>query len=210
MDETLLLLLKKNAHLAPLRITTSEIGKMLGMSQQNASRKIRILEESGLAARTREGISLTKKGMEEAYGFYSELKGVFERETVSISGTIIPGLGEGKYYMSFPEYRKQMREKLGFEPYAGTLNIKLSPSEAAKKSNFLKNSGPIIIGGFKKRGRTFGNLFAYPCKIGKFDCVLVVPLRTHHPAEVIEIVSPANLKRALGKNDGDEVKIEFQ
>ncbi len=41
-------------------------------------------------------------------------------------------------------------------------------------------------------------------------CALVVPLRTHHPAEVIEIISSANLKKALGKNDRDEVKIEFQ
>ncbi len=209
MDELIFFLLKKRAHLQPVRITTCELGKILGMSQQNASKKLLDFEKGGTVERTKQGVFVTKKGVEGAYAAYSELKNVFEKEAVEIAGTVISGLGEGKYYMSFPEYKKQIREKLGFQPHEGTLNMKLPPAENDKKANFLKNSEPVIIKGFRKGERTFGDLFAYPCAIGKAKCALIIPLRTHHPSEIVEIISPSNLKKTLGKKDGDEIKIEF-
>lgn len=210
MDEMLLLLLKKRAHLQPVRITTSELGRMLGMSQQNSSRRLSQLEKSGLVERSKNGVSITKKGFGAAHSLYEELNAALEKRKSEISGKIISGLGEGKYYMSFPEYKKQIKEKLGFGPYEGTLNVKLSGEEATKKAHFLKNSEPVIIKGFRKGERTFGDLFSYPCKIEKIDCALVVPLRTHHPSDIIEIVASVNLKKALVKKDDDEVRIELQ
>ncbi len=209
MDELVLLLLKKGAHLKPVRITTSEIGRMLGMSQQNASRRLLELRNAGIAERGRNGIMLSKKGLDEAGELYAELKAVFERSGTAVSGTIVSGLGEGKYYLSFAEYKKQLKSLFMFEPYEGTLNVKLSPAEAAKKAHFLKSTEPALVKGFVKKGRTFGDLFAYPCMVEGEKCALIVPLRTHHPSEVIEIVAARNLKKALGKKDGDEVKIEF-
>ena len=38
---------------------------------------------------------------------------------------IVSGMGEGAYYMSLKGYRNQFIEKLGYEPYPGTLNVKL-------------------------------------------------------------------------------------
>ena len=46
--------------------------------------------------------------------------------SVTLEGTVFTGLGEGAYYISKEAYRKQFTEKLGFEPYPGTLNLKLS------------------------------------------------------------------------------------
>ncbi len=210
MDEVLLLLVKKGAHVRHVRITTSEIGAILGMSQQNASARLSKSEQLGLVEKTKDGIALTKKGAEEAYAFYAELKNAFEKKAPKLYGAIVSGLGEGRYYLSLQKYKKQIREKLGFEAYEGTLNVKLSEESAAAKSHFLKNSEPVIIKGFRKGERTFGDLYAYPCAMEKHKCALVVPLRTHHPSEIVEIISPVNLKKALNKKDGDAVKIELQ
>ncbi|VVB98190.1 Riboflavin kinase [uncultured archaeon] len=209
MDELLLLLARKKAHIAPLRMTTAELGSLLGMSQQNASRRLSELESRGLAERTKKGIALTKKGISESHSLYSELKSVFEAEPLSLSGTITSGLGEGRYYMSLSGYKSQIRKKLGFSPFEGTLNVKLAPQEAAKKSSFLKSAEPAIIKGFSQGERTFGELYAYPCTIEGMKCALIVPLRTHHPSEIIEIISAASLKKTLGKRDGDKVRIEL-
>jgi riboflavin kinase len=39
---------------------------------------------------------------------------------------------------------------------------------------------------------------------------VIIPLRTHHPPNVIEIISPKNLKEALKKKDGDLVRITIE
>ncbi len=209
MDELLLILARKKAHVSAVRITTSELGLELGMSQQNASRRLALLENEGKISRSNSGISLTEKGMREAQSLYSELKSAFETGKAALSGTIISGLGEGKYYMSFPEYKKQIKEKLGFEPYEGTLNIRLTPESAVEKARLLKTSEPVRISGFRKGERTFGDLYAYPCTVEKAECAIIIPLRTHHPAEIIEVIAPENLKKLLGKKDGEQVSISL-
>lgn len=131
------------------------------------------------------------------------------QQNALLTGAISPGLGKGSYYLSFPEYQKQIKKKLGFVAYNGTLNVCLSSSESAKKSSLLKNFKPIIIKGFKKGQKTFGDVFAYLCRIEKIKCAIVVPLCTHHLPEIIEIISSVNLREALGKKDGNKIKIIF-
>src|SRR5918912_644876 len=46
--------------------------------------------------------------------------------TIDFKGTIVSGMGEGAYYMSLAGYKKQFKEKLGYEPYPGTLHVKLT------------------------------------------------------------------------------------
>jgi riboflavin kinase len=140
MDEILLLLLKKGARKKPVKLTTAEVGEAAGMSQQSASRRLLSLEEDGMIERGQDGIALTKKANREIAGEYAALRAVFE-EKLEISGTVETGIGEGKYYLALDGYRKQMKEKLGFEPFPGTLNIRLPKSERWKKEQLLAGSG---------------------------------------------------------------------
>jgi riboflavin kinase len=66
---------------------------------------------------------------------------------------------------------------------------------------------PMIVPGFRDKDRTYGDIFAYRCRIGKHECALIVPLRTHHGPEIVEIISPLNVKKELHKKDGDRVRI---
>lgn len=209
MDELLLILLQKGAHLNPVRITTAELGNLLGMSQQNASYRLARLEKSGQIEKRKGKLILTNSTIAALKSLHLQLKDAFEPKPISVCGRIESGLGEGKYYLSFSEYTKQIEEKLGFLPYPGTLNIKLDEESAAKKSLFVKSSEPILILGFEKDGRTFGDLFLYKCRTNQIECALLIPSRTHHPVEIIEIISASNLKEKLGKKDGDELEILF-
>jgi riboflavin kinase, archaea type len=206
MDEMLILLLRKGAHAKPCRLTTAELGELCGMSQQNASRKITALEADGLVGRGKDGIVLTQKGYSELAGLYSSMKNVFEGGKLEFSGTIVRGLGEGSFYMSLDGYRRQIREHLGFDPYPGTLNIRLDEDERWKRQRILENE-PIIISGFKDRDRTYGEIYSYRCRIEGRDGAIIVPLRTHHGPEILELICPFNAKAELGKKDGGRVRV---
>jgi len=207
MDEMLILLLRKGAHAKPCRLTTAELGHLAGMSQQNASRRISALAGAGMLVRNKDGIMLTAKGYHELAGLYSSLKAVFDGGKLEFSGIIVRGLGEGSFYMSLEGYRKQIREHLGFDPFPGTLNIRLDEDERWKRQSLIE-SEPIIISGFKDKNRTYGELYAYRCRVEGRDGAIIVPLRTHHGQEILEIIFPFNAKAELRKKDGARVRVK--
>jgi len=207
MDELLLLLLRSGAHREPVRLTTTEIGEMFGMSQQNVSRRLRALEKEGRIERKRQGVMLTEEGVAEMRELLAQLQNAFD-SSLEMRGRIADGLGEGRFYLSRPGYRKQMREKLGFEPYHGTLNVLLDAGEGEKRRRLLQLE-PVIIEGFKEDERTFGDLFAYKARVDGIECAVVVPLRTHHGQDVIELVAPVSLRKKLGKGTGDSISVKI-
>ena len=161
-----------------------------------------------MVKRTVDGILLTKNAVDRLEKFYVSLKAAFEnpKHKLEIRGTIRSGLGEGKYYLSMKGYRNQIIEKIGFDPYLGTLNIRLLDSEVWKRK-MLSEMKPIIILGFKENERTFGDLYAYMAKIDQIECAIIVPLRTHHGQEIIELISREYLRKKLSKKDGDEITV---
>lgn len=207
MDEILLLLLRQGAHRKQVKLTTAEIGAGLGMSQQTASRRLLALESEGLIRRESGGILLTSQAIERIAEEYALLRAIFE-EKLEITGTIERGIGEGKYYLGLEGYKKQMKEKLGIEPFPGTLNLRLQRSERWKKEQLLAGEA-VIIRGFRSKERTYGDLHAYPCTVEGNDCALIIPLRTSHGPDIVEIVCPFDIRKKLGKKDGDIVTVVF-
>ena len=206
MDDILLLLLRKGARSNPVRMTTAEIGLEAGMSQQNASRRLAELEDDGLIVRGKDGIILTNKAVDGLSSIYTTLRSAFEGEKMEMAGRIVSGSGEGKYYLSLEGYRKQIKEKLGLIPFPGTLNVRINPEDMDKRQ-LLRRMEPIVIPGFREGERTYGDLFAYRCRLESLDCAIVIPLRTHHGPDVIEIICAIDIKKTLKKKDGDSVRV---
>jgi riboflavin kinase len=102
-------------------------------------------------------------------------------------------------------YQEQFTEKLGFEPYDGTLNVRVTPSDQSKLDS-LRRGGGIVIKGFEKNGRTFGDVRCYPARIQNIDCAIAIPSRSHYN-DVMEIVCRYHLRRTLGLKDGDMVEV---
>ena len=197
----------------PVFGSSQKIAEMLHSSSQTASRRLKALELQGLITRTvtPEGqhITLTQQGEEELHREYMDYCRLFATEggTYSLTGTVITGLGEGKYYMSLSGYRQQFGSLLGFEPYPGTLNIRLSPSSLAVRKK-IEALNWIRIKGFSADSRTFGDARCLPCRIGDVPCAIVIPGRTHYPDDVIEVIAPVALRRKIGVEDSDTVTVE--
>ena len=158
-------------------------------------------------------IRIEEAGAKELQKLYSNLKALVEKAyppSVTLEGTVFTGLGEGAYYISKEHYRKQFTEKLGFDPYPGTLNLKLSTDYDIKTRMELDAYPAIEIAGFQNEDRTFGLVKCYPAIIdNKVKGALVTALRSHYDVSVLEIIAPTCLRKQLNLKDGNKVKVEI-
>ena len=122
-----------------------------------------------------------------------------------IEGIVTSGLGKGAVFMSIDYYKEEVKEKLGFEAYPGTLNFLIDNEQL----NTLKKIDPMRIDGFKKDGKTFGGISYYKIKINNIDGSIIIPDLTEHEENMIEVIAPVNLKSELQIKDGDKVKIQL-
>ncbi|MCW4046910.1 MAG: DUF120 domain-containing protein [Candidatus Bathyarchaeota archaeon] len=213
---TLLQLAEMGAHKRTAKISTEFLAEKMGISQQTASRYLIELERAGLIQRTvtPEGslIKIESAGAAELQRLYASLRSLIEATyppSVTLEGTVFTGLGEGAYYIAKEYYRKQFIEKLGFDPYPGTLNLKLTSDYDLKTRTELEAYPAIEIQGFKNENRTFGLVKCYPATIeNKVKGALIFALRSHYDASVVEIIAPACLRKQLNLKDGHKVKVE--
>jgi len=193
-----------------IAISSRELGDKLGMSQQSASKRILELLEAGLIQRDlgarRQRIRLTEEAIELLKQEYLEYQKIFElKGHVVINGVITEGMGEGQYYVNQQSYKEQFSDKLSFVPYEGTLNVIVNPADISKMG-ILRSSDGIIIDGFERNGRTFGDVKTFPARIHNIQCAVVLPVRSHYD-NVIEILCQYHLRRTLGIGNGDDVEV---
>jgi riboflavin kinase len=213
---TLLKLAEMGAHRRVAKISTEYLAEKLGMSQQTASRNLIELDKIKWIERTitPEGclIKITDAGVKELKKLHSNLRLLIEAAyppSITLEGTIFTGLGEGAYYVTREPYRKQFIEKLGFDPYPGTLNLRLTTDYDVKTRSELEAYPAVEIQGFKNETRTYGNVKCYPTIIdNRAKGALISALRSHYDASVIEIIAPVFLRRKLKLKDGHKVKVE--
>jgi riboflavin kinase len=121
-----------------------------------------------------------------------------------LSGTVFSGGGEGKRFLELPWAKRQVEEKLGFAPYPGTLNVKLS-EESVKRRKLLEKAPSIKI--CPAEGYCKGLLFK--AFIGTLNCAVVIPEVAGYPKDVLEIIATVNLREKLQLEDGTEVTVTF-
>jgi riboflavin kinase len=119
-------------------------------------------------------------------------------------------MGEGAYYMSQKGYREQFLRKLGFNPYPGTLNLRLTPPQAEVRRE-LETYPAITVKGFKRGKRSFGDVKCFPALINdSVEGAVTLINRTHHSDLVIELIARVHLRSRLDLREGSTVKVELQ
>jgi len=200
-----------------VKVSTEYLAEKMGLSQQTASRHLIQLERMGWIKRTitPDGclVKITDGGRDELKRLYSGLHQIFEAAyppSITLEGVLFSGLGEGAYYISKDGYRKQFIEKLGFDPYPGTLNLKLTTDYDMKTRAELENYPAIELQGFKNEARSFGGVKCYPAIINnKVKGAVISAMRTHYDTSVLEVIAPAFLRGSLKLKDGNKVKVEI-
>ncbi|MFA4855676.1 MAG: DUF120 domain-containing protein [archaeon] len=211
-DQRLLLFLAEQSGLhGSLKTSTARLSRLLGMSQQTVSRKLRELRDYELISLKAEPsgctVSLAKQGIELLRSQFLALQGIFQapKKPVLFYGTVKNGLGEGRYYISRPSYLKQFKKVLGFRPFFGTLNLAVDQAELA---GFLSGLQPFEIMGFETDERSFGKIIAFKVLAGeKQQAAIIFPERTAHPKGEIELIAPCSLRKKFSLKEGNRVSI---
>jgi riboflavin kinase len=208
-DSEILLFIAEHAGLhRPLEMTTTSLAKNLGLSQQSISRRLIFLEKSGYITRKAKttGIimQLKEKGIDRLQKMHERLDRVL-KPAHSLSGKVVLGFGEGRYYVSLPQYRKEFQEKLNIDPYPGTLNIKINIDSL---KGFLFNTKCINISGFSDKSRSFGDIESFLISVQGIKCAIIIPQRSAHEENIIEIISHEHLRKKLNLDVGSSVTME--
>jgi len=199
-----------------VKVSTEYLALKMILSQQTASRYLIQLDKKGWIKRTitPDGclVRVTDAGQRELKQLYSNLRLIFEAAyspSITLEGTLFSGLAEGAYYVSKDGYRKQFMEKLGFDPYPGTLNLKLTSEYDVKTRTELESYPAIELMGFENEDRSFGAVKCYPALINnKVKGAILTAMRTHYDSSVLEIVAPVYIRGNLKLKDGQKVKVE--
>lgn len=136
------------------------------------------------------------------------MKSKAKGKSIELNGKVKTGLGEGRYYMRQIGYKKQFIKKLGINPYHGTLNLNLSKKNVRTLMAVKRRKG-ILIKGFKKGKKTFGDVLCYRAQVSGIKCGLVMPKLSKHFG-VAEVISSVKLRTALKLKDGDSVKVSVR
>ncbi|WP_459193749.1 DUF120 domain-containing protein [Halosimplex sp. J119] len=200
------------------KVSCSALADRLDASTQTASRRLQRLEEADLVEREivsdGQWVTVTDAGERTLQREYADYRRIFERDaTVELHGTITSGMGEGRHYISLPGYMRQFEEKLGYEPFLGTLNVELA-EDSVRERGHLSSFEPITIEGWEDDERTYGPAYCYPATVETVDgetfgdAHVITPERTHHGDDQLEVIAPAKLREELGLEDDDSLTID--
>lgn len=122
---------------------------------------------------------------------------------IEFIGLAFTGQGRGKVFLEMPWVMRQLKEITGYEPYLGTLNLRLTPESTKQRTKLTPKNGAFVK---PENGYLPGYL--YKAKILDTDCYVVVPDVPSYPKDVLEIISPDNLRNRFNIKDGDKVTVQ--
>lgn len=228
---SLINLLNIGANEEYIELTSFQLSKIINKSQQTASKIIIELETNDLIERIKNNKRFKIRVTEKGYNLLKEINESINSSlhrtkynNIIIKGKVVKGMGEGSYYMSLNGYKKQFKLKLGYEPFPGTLNVKLEEKIFIESKKRIFEYPSIYIEGFKDNNRTFGWVKCYKSyvesepkettssdkeSIKSVSSHILFLERTHHDNSLIELISPVYIKKYMGIKDGDKVTIKI-
>ena len=125
-----------------------------------------------------------------------------------ITGKIVSGVKQGAFFTQLDWVQEQCLEKLGFEPYPGTLNLEIAEEKLSIVDALLQRNGIDLI----PPNSNFCSGQAVAVSVGGNPAAIVLPAEEVriHAKNVIEIISHLKLKDALNVDDGDCVTLKLE
>ena len=125
------------------------------------------------------------------------------KDKLTVSGKIVGGDGKGAFFTQLDWVRKQCRDKLGFNPFPGTLNLEIDEKKAPVITALCRKYGPTL----EPPDANWCTGHVYPASIMGVNGAIVAPaddVRVHAD-HIIELIAPTSLKEALDVGDGDDI-----
>ena len=201
------------------KVTCAGLADDLEVSNQTVSRRLQTLESAGLLDRETvsdgQWVAVTEAGERALRREYQAYRRLFETPgSIELRGRVTGGMGEGRHYISLPGYMAQFEERLGYEPFLGTLNVELT-DESVRSRAGISSIEAVPIDAWEDEERTYGSASCYPATIeadGETyeETHAIVPDRTHHDETQLELIAPVKLRDELDLADDDAVEVRVE
>jgi len=127
-----------------------------------------------------------------------------EAATLLLAGEVCSGLGEGAAFTELDWVRRAFLARLGFEPYPGTFNLRMSGPDWDEARRFMAREAGIAI--TPEPGFCAAKCF-HVVVAGRITGAVVFPEIPGYPPDKFEVISAVPIRQALGVGDGDSVSI---
>ncbi|MCK0513185.1 DUF120 domain-containing protein [Aromatoleum buckelii] len=127
-------------------------------------------------------------------------------EILELKGLVCSGLDKAAGFTQMEWVMREFRDKLGFAPYPGTLNLQMQGAswERARR-RLLAGKGIVIT---PESGACGAKCFLL--SLGdEVRGAAVFPEIDTYPVDKLEVVAPAHLRSALRIYDGDQISVRI-
>jgi riboflavin kinase, archaea type len=121
-----------------------------------------------------------------------------------LRGRVVAGKLQASTFTRLEWVRNQVRERLGFDPYPGTLNLRLESIEDRLGWGTLRERPGVVLDPVPGycRARCF------PVSVeGRFPGAIIWPQVPGYSPDVLEVLAPVRLREALPVGDGSPVTL---
>jgi CTP-dependent riboflavin kinase len=126
---------------------------------------------------------------------------------LTLTGKLVPGLGEAKDFTAIPWVRQAFRERLGIDVHPGTVNLEIDAGQMAAWETIRHTAGVHIPPG----APGFCDATAWPVRVnGAADAAILLPHVDGYPDTKVELIADVSLRETLGIREGDVVTIVLQ
>ncbi|HLE30336.1 MAG TPA: HAD-IA family hydrolase [Anaerolineales bacterium] len=124
-----------------------------------------------------------------------------------IQGRVVSGRGAGAAFTQLDWARQQFLERLGIDPYPGTLNLILdAPADLARWTDLRIGPGRPVI----PPDPQWCNARCYPVRLaGRLPGAIVLPDVPDYPEAQVEIIAALPLRERLSLADGDRLSLDI-
>lgn len=122
---------------------------------------------------------------------------------MKLTGFIQRGVGKGAFFTNLDWVVDQFQKAMGFEPFPGTLNVRISEEDLPSLGAFFSKKDFELI----PDDPQFCTASLKRVKVNGIPAAAVFPSDdVHvHGKEIVEIISHCHLKETLNLDDGDKV-----
>ena len=127
-----------------------------------------------------------------------------------LHGQLTTGIGQGKPFTRLDWAREQFMNKLGIDPFLGTINLIVDDSESKKVWSRLKSTPGVRIDN-PNDGPHDCDARCYPVSIeGQVDGAIVLPEVEGYSPLQIEVIAAKGVREVLRIEDGDSLRLQIQ
>jgi riboflavin kinase len=127
---------------------------------------------------------------------------------VMLRGVVEAGTGVGASFMSLEWVRHGVAQIVGFDPYPGTLNVRLVDAEMIERWREIRRRHALRL--TPPPSETCGGHLVPVVVSGDVRAAVIVPDITRYGAHVLEVIAPVHLRSRLWLRDHDTLSLSYE